>query len=188
MFKCKKYFVITALIWSGCAVLLVFLYMLLLAPQTKESKKIKVQLEQAKQVYRSALNAAQKGTQIRMKKQIEQLERRLGDFVIDAEDSANVVFQISRIASEMDLGSFNIKTKQQREGSEIPNCKLIQAEHIAVSFTGGFNQFAAFLNSLERHRPVIFVDEFKITRSKTGGHVHQADMNLTVFVKKPQKS
>jgi len=80
------------------------------------------------------------------------------------------------------------KSKVKKSGglSAIPDCKYIRENHIVVSFIGGFNQFATFLNALERHRPVIFVDKFAIARSGQDSSVYQVSLNVAAFVKKQQ--
>ena len=182
----RKYFTTVALIWTGCFVLFLFVYVLVLAPQRKSKKQIEKQLAERKQVYNSALKAAQEKTKIRLNEQIEHLRSGLKDFVIDFGDSANLTFDISQIASEKKVDSFSIRTKDDRGNRAIPKCNYIRESHIDISFTGGFSQFATFLNALERRRPVIFVDKFAITRSDEGDSDHRVSMSLAIFVKKRQ--
>ncbi len=183
----KKYFLTAGLIWVVCTVVFIFVDMLVMTPQRHKGLQTEKQLREVKQTYRTALKAARKETQDEAKRQIQQMRNRLHDFVVDSEDSANVILDISRIATEKRLGSFSIKTKDGRESPETPGCNYIRENHIAVSFTGNFNQFAAFLNALERHRPVIFVDEFKMTRAKANDPGHHVNMSLAVLVKKQQQ-
>lgn len=188
---CKKYFKTVALIWAGCFVLFFFVYMYVLAPQNKTKKQVERQLAEKKQMYESAVKAAQEKTKTQLREQIEQLRNKLKGFVVDFEDSANLTLDISQIAGERKVASFSIKGgkgKNNRRGSEIPGCKHIFENYINISFAAGFNQFAALLNALERHRPVVFVDKFKITRSVQGDSGHPVGMDLAVFVRKRQDS
>ncbi|MFZ2148054.1 MAG: hypothetical protein WAV28_12615 [Sedimentisphaerales bacterium] len=182
----KKYLVTAGVIWAACFVVFLFAYILVLGPQKNYEKRIENKLAERKQVYESALRAAQKETKIRLNEQIERLRTRLQDFVIDFEDSANLTFDISQIANEKKVASFSIKSKDSRGLSTIPECKYISEDQIVISFIGGFNQFATFLNALERHRPVIFVDKFTITRSGQDDSVYQVSLNVAAFVKKQQ--
>jgi hypothetical protein len=186
----REYFTKVALIWAGCLILFFFVYMLVLAPQKNSKEQLKKQLEEKKQIYNSALKATQKETQIQLNEQIEHLRNKLKDFVIDFEDSADVTFDISQIANAKEIASFSIETSK-RDGSRDPTMsdKYIFESHIDISFsTSDFNQFAALLNELERHRPVIFVDRFAITRSLKGGSERQVNMSLAVLVRKIQDS
>ena len=174
------------LIWAACFVIFLLAYMLVLGPQKNYEKNIENKLTERKQVYESALKAARKETKIRLNEQIERLQSRLQDFVIDFEGSANLTFDISQIANDKKVASFSIKSKDGRGPSTIPEAKYIRENQIVISFIGGFNQFAAFLNALERHRPILFVDKFSITRSGQDDSGYQVSLNVAAFVKKQQ--
>lgn len=186
----RKYFTKVALVWAGCFVLFFFAHMLMLAPQKKSKEWLEKRLTGKKQIYSSALKAAQQETRIQLTEQIEHLRNRLKNFVIDFEDSANLTFDISRIANEKEVTSFSIETKDDGgRSAATSDYDHIFESRIDISFlTADFNQFAALLNALERHRPVIFVDRFAITRSERGSSDHQVNMSLAVFVRKKQDS
>ncbi len=180
----KKYLVTSGIIWAACFAVFLLAYIVVLGPQRNYEKSIENKLTAKKQVYESALRAARKETKIRLNEQIERLQSRLEDFVIDFEDSANLTFDISQIANEKKVASFSIKSKDGRGPSTISEAKYIRENHIVISFIGGFNQFATFLNALERHRPVLFVDKFSITRSGMNDSGYQVSLNVAAFVKK----
>ena len=184
----RKYIATLALVWAGCFVLFFFVYMIVLTPQKKAKTEVEKEIAEKKRIYNSALKASRQDTKIRLSQQLEHLKDGLKDFVVDFEDSTNLIFDISQIANEKKVGSFGIKAKDIRRGSTVPKCKYIYENHIDISFTAGFNQFATFLNALERNRPVLFVDEFKITRSDEDNSSHPVNMNLSVFVRKRQDS
>jgi len=181
----KKNVMTVALIWAGCFVLFFTIFMLVIVPQGKRKEIIEKELADKKQQYQSALEASKEGTKIQLKKRIEQLRNELEDFVVDFEDSANLTFDIGRIAREQGIDSFSVKAKGRSGVTGIPNCNSIGENYLNISFTGQFNQFVVFLNTLERHRPVIFVDGFTITSSRVRERsMHRANLNVAVFVKK----
>jgi hypothetical protein len=138
----------------------------------------------------SALKASDKETKIQLDGQIERLRNELNNFVVDFNDSANLTFDISQIASEKAVTSFSIEaSKRDNSKDKTAPEKYISESFIDISFSAtDFNQFAALLNALERHQPVIFVDRFAITRSDRSGSDRQVKMNLSVFVSKMQDS
>jgi quinol monooxygenase YgiN len=161
----------------------------MLAPQKNSKEQLEKQLAEKKQICGSALKAAQKETKIQLNEQIEQLRNKLKNFVIDFEDSANLTFDISQLANKKEVTSFSVETKNDSSGKAAMSDKYVSESHIDISFlAASFNQFAALLNALERHRPVIFVDKFAITRSDKNSSEHQVKMDLAVFVKKKQDS
>jgi hypothetical protein len=184
-----KYFTKVALIWTGCFVLFFFVYMLMLSPQKNTKKQLEKQLEEKKQMHEFALKASQNENRVQLSEQIENLRNKLKNFVVDFRDSANLTFDISQIASEKGVGSFSIETKKGSAQPQKTSFKHLSENYIDISFSASdFNQFAALLNALERHQPVIFVNKFEINRSKKGDSQHQAKMNLAVFVRKIQDS
>lgn len=185
-----KYFTKVALAWTCCFVLFFFVYMLMLAPQRTHKEQLKKQLEEKKQIYNASLKASDKETKIQLEGQIEQLRNELNNFVVDFNDSANLTFDVSQIASEKAVSSFSIEvSKKDNSKDKTASEKYISENFIDISFsTTDFNQFAALLNALERHQPVIFVDKFAITRSDRSGSDRQVKMDLSVFVRKMQDS
>jgi hypothetical protein len=159
--------------------------MFALIPQSKSKKNIENELAERKQQYESVLKTNKEETKIQLEEEIEQLRNKLKYFVIDFEDSANLTFDISRIAREQQIGSFNIKDRGKAGISKIPDCDYIGENYIDISFAGQFNQFVVFLNTLERYQPVIFVDEFSVTRSGSWEERgNRANLSVAVFVRK----
>ena len=175
-------------IWVGSFILLCCIYIFVLAPQKKTKNQIGKQLAEKKQIYNSAFEISKKETKLKLKKQLDDLQNKLADFVIEPENSADLIFDISQIANEKKVDSFSIRPRENRRGLDSLDNENISENSIEIGFTGNYNQFATLLNTLERHRPVIFVDDFVINRSKEGISDHQVNMNLVVFIRKQQDS
>ncbi len=184
----RKYAAIIVPIWIGCFILLFCAYMFLLAPQKKSKERIEKEFAEAKQTYERTVSAANDEAKADLNKQIEDLRDRLGQFVIESQDSADLTFDISEIANEKQVTAFSIKSRNKQGTSAKLDGNHISEKHIHISFTAGFHQFASFLNALERSRPVLLIDKFMITRSDSETSGHQVDMDLAVFVRKQQES
>ena len=184
----KKYLTIVGLIWAGCFILFLFSYIVLLSPQFKRKKTVETKLAEIKQRYDSAVKSTQEETKIKTNEDINNLRNRIKDFVVAFEDAANLTFDISQVANEKKVGSFNIKMEENSRGTKDLDLKYLSENQIDIGFEGDFIQFATFLNALERHRPVVFVDNFKIIRSAMGDSNHRVIMKLAVFVRKQQES
>ena len=183
----RKYLTRAAIVWAGCLVLFILAYILVLGPQKSSRKRLESTLAEKKELYEFAQRATKEETKIRLNEQIEGLRETLKDFVVDLEDSANLTFDIGRIANEEDVSSFSIKSNDKQGISEIPDCNSICENHIDISFIAGFNQFATFVNALERHQPVLFVNKFTMTRSNKGESAYQVSLDIAAFVKKQQE-
>ena len=183
----RKYLIRTAIAWAVCLVLFILAYMLILGPQKSSRKRLESTLAEKKELYEFAQRAAQEQTKIRLNEQIDGLLDRLKDFVVDFEDSANLTFDIGQIANKEKVASFSIKNNDKQGISEIPDCNSICENHIDIGFIAGFDQFATFVNTLERHQPVLFVNEFAISRSNKGQSTYQVSLDVAAFVKKQQE-
>ncbi|MBN2456976.1 MAG: type 4a pilus biogenesis protein PilO [Sedimentisphaerales bacterium] len=179
----KRYLSIVALIWAGFFVLLMIFYVLILGPQIKSKKKLERQFADKQRTYNIVIKAAQAETRAQLNRQIETLRSKLRNFVINPGESADLIFDISQIAKEKKLGSISIKEKKGYRTRDKKQDQYISENRIDVSFTSDFLGFATFLNMLERHRPVVFVDDFEINRSEQKDTGHEVNMNLSVFVR-----
>ena len=184
----KKYLTKAAVVWAICLVMFLLAYMAVLRPQSINKKRLDRALTEKKESYEAAQAAAQESTKTQLHEQIQQLQERLRDFVIDFEDSANLTFDIGQIANEKKVGSFSVKSKDRRAGSTIAESGSIGENHMDISFIAGFHQFATFVNSLERHRPVLFVNGFTIARSSKDASSYEVTLDVAAFVKKPPET
>jgi hypothetical protein len=182
----RKYLITAASIWAICFVLSLLVYVFVIRPQKHTKQRIENRLVEKKLLHESALQASQNETKIQLNEKIARLRDKLNDFVIDYEDSANLTFDISNIADEKNVASLSIKGNDKTRITEIPNCNYIGESHIDIDFIAGFNQFATFLNALERNRPVLFVDEFTIANSRQIESGYRVNLKVAVYVKKPQ--
>ncbi len=184
----KEYLSTVVLIWAACFIVFVFIYLIVLGPQRRLRKLTEKRAVEQSQTYESAMLAAQNQVQETLKDQINELRNRYKDFVVNFEDCANLTFDISRLAGEHNITSFSIKSQEKGGLSAIPDCDHICESRIDFSCTAGFNQFAAFLNALERHHPVLFVDKFTITRAKQNEAGPQVSLSMAALVTKPRES
>ena len=132
----KKYLITSAIIWVACFVIFLLAYMCIVRPQKISKRLLERKFTEKKQVYESAIRAAQKETKIRLNEQIESLQNRLKDFVVDFEDSANLTFDLSQIAEEKKIASFGSKVKNNRGISKTDDYKYIRENLINISFIG----------------------------------------------------
>ncbi len=186
----RTYLTITAVAWAGCLVLFVAAYLILLTPQKSREKYYDRTLTEKKQVYKSAQRAAQEQTKIELDKEIERLRERLKDFVVDFEDSADLTFAIGQIAMERKVAALSIGSGDKRAASKTPvaDANTVDETSIDISFISGFNQFAAFVNNLERHRPVFFVHTFRIARSNRDKSAYTVNLDVRALVMKQQET
>jgi len=184
----KKYIITMAMVWISSFLALFLFYIFVMSPQNKTKKDMYKQLEEKQNLYESALQAANKETQEKMRGQIDELRAKLNRFVLNPEELSNLVFDITRLAKERKVSSFSIKSGDKTSSTKILSCEKLAGSKIDLSFNGGFKQFAMLLNALERNKPVVFVDKFSIQQSNNEENEHQVNMDVSVFIKQQQDS
>lgn len=184
----RKYFKIGILFWAVCFIVLLLSYLLVLAPQERRRRMTEKKLADTKLLAQSAREAAQERNKNMLLDQLSKSGNRLKDFVIDQENANNLTFVIGGISSDLKLNSFSSIFTGSEGTVKTDNYKHIIARQISVNFNSSFNKFAVFLNTMERSRPVIFVDTFSITRSGESDSGHKVDMKLAVLVGKDAKT
>jgi len=181
----RKYLKILAFVWSGALLLLLLVYGILIIPQKQALEAIDLQLADKKLEYANAQVAAASEAASNWTGQISRLRKMLQDFVVDSNDLEDLTFDISRIAASLQAGGFTSRGSAGESYSEIPNCEHVAQTQTNIEFTASFVNFATILNALERHKPVIFIDQFTIVKTRKKGQRHQVNMLLSVYVKKP---
>jgi Tfp pilus assembly protein PilO len=184
----EKYFKTVALVWASCFILSLLIYVMAISPQRKGIEQLEQQITEKRQLYEAILKINQHDTQIAMKEQMEQWRGKLKDFIATPEEMAGLTFDIGQIANSIKVDAFSVKPQSDRESQGVSSGDYIRENQINVKFKASFNKFAAFLNAMERHRPVIFVDKFVINRVEQEELTNQVNMDLLVFVQKQHGS
>jgi Tfp pilus assembly protein PilO len=187
----KTYLTGTAIVWAASLALCLLAYVFVLRPQYNNKRQLDSTFAEQQQLYAAARRAAQEETKIRLNEQIERLRDRIKSFVVDLEESTDLTFDISQIANRENLDELSVTMRAERStrGSSVgagaqSKPSYIDEHYIDIKFSAGFLQFATFVNALERHRPILFIDEFKIALSRKNDPVYQVTIDVAAFVNK----
>ncbi|MBN2589349.1 MAG: hypothetical protein JXA96_05780 [Sedimentisphaerales bacterium] len=173
---------IAGVIWGISVVVFASIYMFILKPQKLDMDNYAVKQQK---IDTTDFELQKK----QLREQIDSIKVNLDDFVIGSDyvqDLASV--EIFNLAKDNNLDSFLIRPWRDKEVPAFKNNKYVYGQFIQVSFNATFNEFAQFLNKLERHEPYIFIDSFSIKRSTDGNKKHEVDMDLAILVEKNKTS
>jgi Tfp pilus assembly protein PilO len=180
----KKHILMLGVVWAVSLVLAVLAFVLVISPRLNVAAKLAGDAAKNKQKYEEAVSAAREENKKKLADELEILKTGLKDYAVEAEDFANLTFDISRIAADKQIIDVSVKTPEQAKTKEQLDSKNLTENRVDISFQSNYVQFASFLNALERHRPVVFIDMFKLSRGERNEPGVKIDMDLTVFVKK----
>jgi len=180
----NRYLLVLAMAWGPCLLLAAASYAVILRPQLDYRRELEDTLAGSREQYARALAAAQEKNQERLAAELEGWRHRIADFVVRLEDAPDLAFKIGALANTAGLESFSMKPVN-KTGPEIPpEVESLAQRRVALTFAASFGRFAAFLNTLERHRPVLFVETFAISRPLDKEAEPQTSMELAVLVEK----
>jgi len=180
----NRYFVVLAIAWGPCLLAAAASYAVILRPQIDQRRELEADVASSKERYARAVEAAKEKDLSRLAGQVEGLHSRIGDLVVSVADAPDLAFQIGTLAHEAKLASFGMRPANKNRPDTLPSLERIAEKYVDLTFSGEFRHFAAFLNTMERHRPVLFVETFAINRPMEKDAQPQASMELAVLVEK----
>ncbi len=181
----KKYLPRLLLVWAAFFLVSLIVYFFVLSPQNVLKESLNGKRDQLILQEQQAQDAASKKIQEQLKAQVESLKNDAGLFVINVGNASNITFDISRLAEQFKLSSVKVTTK---DNQPVQNCSRIAENKVHITFSSTFNGFFALLNSLERHRPVVFIDMFSVTLPRQEQSGNEAAMDVSVYVSRPLES
>lgn len=181
----RRYFKTVSLIWAACIGILALLYVFALLPQEKTIANTEAELTGKKFEYKVAQSDGGEKIRAYLRQQLEDSENDLSNYATDLAEAGQLQLAITQAIREIGVGMFRNLGKTAEAYAKIDNCYYIGEIYFTVSFTADFKQFVRLINVLERHKPVVFVDKFRIVRSRKAQQTHKVEMTLSIFVKKP---
>ncbi len=174
------------IVWGVSFLLSAIAYYFLITPQLKVKTELLQEAAEKKEQLHMALNASLEDNKKKLAAEVESLKTRLANYVSEYEDSTNLTFAVSRIAGDKHVSAFTVKTPESGRQQDQLTVKNLQENKMEISFVSDFLQFANFINTLERHQPVVFVDRFRVQRDGQNGTANKIDMSLSFFVRKKE--
>jgi hypothetical protein len=184
----KKYLIMMGIVWGASLLVFAAAYYLVITPQMKVRAKLYKEVTEKKDLLNVAIDASLEENKKKLQGEVELLKGRLYSYVTEYEDFPNLTFAVSRIAGDKQVSALTVRTPEQDRQQDPLTSKNLQENKMEISYTSDFIQFMNFLNTLERHQPVVFVDKFKIQRGDQGASTNKVDMSLSFFVKRKQES
>ncbi|MFZ9010442.1 MAG: GspMb/PilO family protein [Anaerohalosphaeraceae bacterium] len=178
--KLNRYLIITAAVWIVSVIALGAGYLLFGAPQKSELVQLKNQCAESHSDLEKAQMAAQEKTKARQQQECQDVEQLLSSLSAQHDAVTELVFEIGRIATnELRLIEFSSKNHKQNSYSTVGDSPLVDEVWLKVDFRATFEQFAQFLNRLECHHPVVFVEEVSFRRGANDADGHQISLQLS---------
>jgi hypothetical protein len=180
----RKYIISLAIVWCTTLLLLSTGYILVIRPQEKTVDEVKKQLALNEKEYNFAQEARSEQNKVKLQNILRDARDMLDSVSVNSGNAAALIFEINQIARKLKVEEFTSKRNESFSCEVIKGCKNLGQIWINVSFTADFPQFAKFINTLERHKPFVFIETFDIDRGTKASSKPEVKMSLAFFVGK----
>jgi hypothetical protein len=153
-----------------------------LHPQKKAIAEIDKSIDEVEQAIIASKTGGPGSDEERFAAQLAAARKKVSGYVVGPEQALDFALYISLLAKRAGVVDFSSTHRMQDSYGPIDECDHIVEGRMQIKYTASYDQFARFVNSLERNHPVIFIDNFTIRRSGKGKSGHSVDMVLTFFV------
>jgi hypothetical protein len=160
---------------------IIFVGIFALGPQRKAIRDIEA-IIQEKEAEVADTHTNWRDSNSIFQQELSSAHQTLSRFVVSYEQAANLAIDISKMAKQAGVQDLSSTNQMPDSYGAINECRYILEGRMQIKFKSSFSQFAKFINLLERYKPVIFVDTFKIKLATNVNEGHQVEMVLTFFV------
>ena len=179
----KHLIVKVAVVWDICALALMVFYMGVVFPAQRSARQVNRRLDEITGRYEEACEFVRGKHLEEMRRQVDLLRAELGKYLVSRDEARDNASGISRIAEQAGIKGYSTRYRNSSLIEELDNCLHVGASCVNISWTGDFEQFARLVNELERHRPVVFVDGFLISRpDNPAAEGCQIELSLVILV------
>jgi hypothetical protein len=160
------------------------IWFFILAPQYATIKNIDGRITEIKDELSSNRRNVLSGNVKKLQEQLYSAGKELSVYIVSPSKAMDLTVDIAKIASQAGVKGLHSTNRMLNSYSTINECQHVREGRMQINFKSSFDQFAKLTNMLERNKPVIFIDYFKITRSAedSTGSSHKVQMTLTFFV------
>jgi len=169
------------LIWLAC---LLAAYWLAVIPQQRLLERCQVEISQKAERRDFLQRAKSPEAQERTREELEALEQKNGDFLFHTDDLNTLDFRVHELASSKRLTDFSGQNVTSGLDGRVLALKHVAQRELLVSFRCNFPDFVRFVNELERHQPILLVNQFTLKRVSDVDEKLSGEMELAVFYEK----
>jgi hypothetical protein len=148
--------------WGLCLVALGVFHFAFVAPRGRALTASRGDAVAGAKQFSFLKNAKSAREQERAKMEQQDLERQYSDFVFNSDEMNGLDFRIRSIAEKNGLWDFSSRHVATTSTLGTTKLQRVAQRELVLSFSCGFPDFLRFVNEMERHQPIMFVNQFTI--------------------------
>jgi hypothetical protein len=173
-------------VWTISVALLTLCYFAFHLPKREALGQVLRQYKESREQRLLAEKAARQDVRERLERRFTETDQIVRHFSVPQENTTGLVFEIGKIANELNLAEFSSKNQKLKDLSTLKeNPEVIEAA-LRVEFKSSFLKFAQFVNRLERQEPTVFIERVTLRRNEENKREHAVTMELSFMVTKEQ--
>jgi hypothetical protein len=160
----KQYGLAVSSAWGSCLVLTAIFYFLAVGPQEITLARLRKDFLVSNEQYAQAQMAHRPETRVNLETKLKSVAKQTGRFVVQPEEATKLTLQLSQLAIQHKLADFSSKTRDISSTFGPDDKPKVSEVWIELTFKAPFNQVNAFINSLERNEPSLFIESAQMIR------------------------
>lgn len=186
--KFSRYTTTLIIAWASCLILFGVGYAFFYSPQKMMLGRLQNQCRESQDQLDKGRLAANTETRKKLQEQCSQKKRLIAGFSTESDTESELVFEVGQIATELNLSGFSSKHLELKGHSTVGKSKMIKEAWLDVECSATFQQFARFVNQLERNSPVVFVEELFFRRKPKKEKGHDIKLQLSFLLNTKSKN
>lgn len=135
-----------------------------------------------------AQSAGKEETKQRTLDRLTQTRESLYTFTCPNAAESALIFRIGQMANTLELKKFTSRVPETVPDKTLEKTERLTEGWLAVDFAADYLKTAAFVNALERHEPVLFVESITLRRSDENPQEATVRMLISYLIQSPEKS
>lgn len=187
--KKSRFGLVVAAVWSLSLVVIAAGFFLFHRPRKEALQSLERQYNESNDLVFIARKAARQDVQDQLQEKLQAAEQAVRQFSVPSESTNGLVFEIGKIANELELTEFSSKNQpvQNLSSAGKKEKKELTEAWLKVEFKSSFLQFARFINRLERQTPTVFVEKMTLVRNDADPTRNVVRMELSFLVRQEIK-
>ena len=177
-----------AVVWAICIGAIVLGTLFFGGAQTSALDQARRDVQESQEKLDFAQNAQKSETKQRTKERLVRAQESLNTFSCPASAESALIFQIGQLAHTLNLKQFTSRFPDNAPEQILEKSERLSEGWLTVEFVADYLSLAEFVNSIERHEPVLFVESITLRRSEENDEEASVRMNLSYLIRKGEKA
>lgn len=182
--KLTAYTIAVATVWTVCLIGVGLAVLLVGVPQSQAAEQARRDMQESRQRLEWALDAGEGDVLSRLEEHWNRTRELVDQFSCPAANESELIFKIGQIAHALGIERFTSRSPDRSPEQTLDSADSVKEATLTVEFESDYPTLTAFVNSLERHWPRLFVESINLRRLGNEAQNPATQLTITYFVRK----